>query len=132
MINYIFLGMDRLIPINVGSTDVHVDPERKVIYRKIHKYGKKEYLIEISKTKVKYYIVSIRMNKTQKSQVLEYHYKQGKKLIKSAGGVEKLADSIKFKYGKLALQDLNKLLYKSTENGTQSYKNIAQKYEKTR
>ena len=130
--NYIFLGMDRLIPINVGSTDVHVDPERKVIYRKIHKYGKKEYLIEISKTKVKYYIVSIRMNKTQKSQVLEYHYKQGKKLIKSAGGVEKLADSIKFKYGKLALQDLNKLLYKSTENGTQSYKNIAQKYEKTR
>lgn len=124
--------MDRLIPINVGSTDVHVDPERKVIYRKIHKYGKKEYLIEISKTKVKYYIVSIRMNKTQKSQVLEYHYKQGKKLIKSAGGVEKLADSIKFKYGKLALQDLNKLLYKSTENGTQSYKNIAQKYEKTR
>ena len=130
--NYIFLGMDRLIPINVGSTDVHVDPERKVIYRKIHKYGKKEYLIEISKTKVKYYIVSIRMNKTQKSQVLEYHYKQGKKLIKSAGGVEKLADSIKFKYGKLALQDLNKLLYKSTENGTQSYKNIAQKYEKIR
>ena len=124
--------MDRLIPINVGSTDVHVDPERKVIYRKIHKYGKKEYLIEISKTKVKYYIVSIRMNKTQKSQVLEYHYKQGKKLIKSAGGVEKLADSIKFKYGKLALQDLNKLLYKSTENGTQSYKNIAQKYEKIR
>ena len=49
------------------------------------------------------------MNKSQKTQVLEYHYKQGKKLIKSAGGIESLADLIKFKYGSMALQDINKV-----------------------
>jgi hypothetical protein len=102
-----------------------------VIYRKIHKYGKKEYLIEISKTKVKYYIVSIRMNRDQKTQVLEYHYKQGKKLIKAAGGVEALADRIKFKYGSLSIQDLNKLLYKTSEVHS-SMRNLARNKSTTR
>jgi hypothetical protein len=102
-----------------------IEIDRKVIYRKIHRYGKKEYLIEISKTKVKYFIISIRMNKNQKTQVLEFHYKQGKKLIKSAGGVEALADLIKFKYGTLAIQDLNKLLYQSSQNGQKSMKELA-------
>lgn len=98
---------------------------RKVIYRKIHRYGKKEYLIEISKTKVKYFILSIRMNKNQKTQVLEFHYKQGKKLIKSAGGVEALADLVRFKYGTLAIQDLNKLLYQTNQNGQKSMKELS-------
>ena len=66
------------------------------------------------------------MNKNQKVQVQEYHYKQGKKLIKAAGGIEALADRIKFKYGSLAIQDLNKLLYKTTTNG-RSMKDLAQK-----
>lgn len=113
-----------LIPINVTNTDTPVDPNRKVIYRKIHKYGKKEYLVEISKNKIKYFIVSIRMKKDQKTQVLEYHYKQGKRLIKAAGGVDALAEKIKFKYGSLAIQDLNKLLY-STNDNTSSYKEIS-------
>lgn len=94
-----------------------------MIYRKIHKYGKKEFLIEISKTKIKYFIISIRLNKNQKQQVLEYHYKQGKKLIKSAGGIEALADKIKFKYGSLSVQELNKLLYQTKEE-EKSYKNF--------
>ena len=55
--------------------------------------------------------------------MLEYHYKQGKKLIKSAGGVEALADKIKFKYGSLLIQDLNKLLYQSNDDD-KSYKNF--------
>ena len=123
------MGPSKLVPINITSSDTHVDPSRKVIYRKIHKYGKKEYLIEISKTKVKYYIVSIRMNKTQKTQVQEYHYNQGKKLIKAAGGIEKLADQIRFKYGSLNLQDLNKLLYKSIDvSNTSSLKGMARQH----
>lgn len=93
-----------------------------MIYRKIHKYGKKEYLIELSKTKLKYYIISIRLNKNQKQQVLEYHYKQGKKLIKSAGGVEALADMIKFRYGSLSVHDLNKLLYQTQDGTERSYR----------
>lgn len=113
-----------LIPINVTNTDTPVDPNRKVIYRKIHKYGKKEYLVEISKNKIKYFILSIRLKKDQKTQMLEYHYKQGKRLIKAAGGVDALADKIKFKYGSLAIQDLNKLLY-STNDNTSSYKEIS-------
>jgi hypothetical protein len=115
-----------MIPISISTTDVHVDSNRKVIYRKIHKYGRKEYLIELSKTKAKYYIISIRMNKDQKTQVLQYHYKQGKKLIKAAGGLEALADRIKFKYGTLSILDLNKLLYQTSKAST-SMKNLARK-----
>jgi hypothetical protein len=118
--------MNNLIPISISTTDVHVDSNRKVIYRKIHKYGRKEYLIEISKTKAKYYIISIRMNKDQKTQVLQYHYKQGKKLIKAAGGLEALADRIKFKYGTLSIIDLNKLLYQTSKAST-SMKILARK-----
>jgi hypothetical protein len=122
--------MNNLIPISISTTDVHVDSNRKVIYRKIHKYGRKEYLIEISKTKAKYYIISIRMNKDQKTQVLQYHYKQGKKLIKAAGGLEALADRIKFKYGTLSIIDLNKLLYQTSKAST-SMKNLARKKSPT-
>lgn len=67
------------------------------------------------------------MNKNQKTQVLEYHYKQGKKLIKASGGIEALADKIKFKYGSLSIQDLNKLLYDTQGNANGSMKDIAQK-----
>lgn len=88
-----------------------------MLYRKIHKYSKKEYLVELSRSKTKYYIVAIRMNKNQKVQVLEYHRKQGKKLIKAAGGIEALADRVKFVYGSLAINDVNKLLY-DTNTGT--------------
>lgn len=79
-------------------------------------------MIELSKTKLKYYIISIRLNKTQKQQVLEYHYKQGKKLIKWAGGVEALADRIKFRYGSLSVHDLNKLLYQNQDGTEKSYR----------
>ena len=58
------------------------------------------------------------MNKDQKTQVLQYHYKQGKKLIKAAGGLEALADRIKFKYGTLSILDLNKLLYQTSKAST--------------
>lgn len=107
------LESNQLIPMAITSTDVKVDMDRKVLYRKIHKYGKKEYLIELSRTKTKYFIVSIRLNKNQKTQVLQYHFKQGKKLIKAAGGIEALADKIQFKYGSLSIQDLNKMLYET-------------------
>ena len=82
-------------------------------------------MIEISRTKVKYYIVAIRMSKNQKTQVLEYHYKQGKKLIKSAGGIEALADRIKFKFGTLSILDLNKLLFSTTSGGPRSTNDLA-------
>jgi hypothetical protein len=118
--------MNNLIPISISNTDIHVDSDRRVIYRKIHKYGRKEYLIELSKTKAKYFIISIRMNKDQKTQVLQYHHKQGKKLIKAAGGLEALADRIKFKYGTLSILDLNKLLYQTSKAGS-SMKNLARK-----
>lgn len=78
-------------------------------------FRNKDYLIEISRTKVKYFIISIRMGKSQKTQVLEFYFKQGKKLIKSAGGIEALADRIEFKYGSLSIQDQNKLLYQSND-----------------
>jgi len=47
-------------------------------------------------------------------------------LIKSAGGIEALADRIKFKYGSLMIEDLNKLLYKTTTQ-SKSMKDISKK-----
>lgn len=73
---------EKLIPIHVTNADIEITDDRKVIYRKIHKYSKKEYLIEVSKTKTKYFVVSIELNKKQFSQAIELHFKQGKKLIK--------------------------------------------------
>jgi hypothetical protein len=43
----------------VTRRDNKVEEDRKVLYKKIHQYGKAEYLIEISKSKKKYYIISL-------------------------------------------------------------------------
>ncbi len=66
------------------------------------------------------------MNKNQKTQVQEFHFKQGKKLIKSAGGIEALADRIKFKYGSLTIEDKNKLLYEN-QNDVRSMRDITKR-----
>lgn len=66
------------------------------------------------------------MNKNQKTQVQEFFFKQGKKLIKSAGGIEALADRIKFKFGSLTIEDQNKLLYEGKES-VKSMRQLAQK-----
>lgn len=55
----------------IKNTGVDVPEERRVLYRKVHKYGKSEHLIEVSKTKFKYYIIAIKLNKHQATQVLE-------------------------------------------------------------
>lgn len=120
--------MNKLIPVSIVS-ETPIDPERKVLYRKIHRYGKKEYLIEISRTKVKYYIISIRMGKTQKNQVQEFHYKQGKKMIRAAGGIEAWADRIKFKYGKLDVNEMNKLLHEEPKG--KKLKDVAKRHHTT-
>ena len=68
---------DKMIPIHITNANIEVTDDRKVIYRKIHKYSKKEYLIEISKTKTKYFISSIELNKKQFSQAIELHTMKG-------------------------------------------------------
>eukprot|EP00345_Euplotes_harpa_P008773 CAMPEP_0168351668 /NCGR_PEP_ID=MMETSP0213-20121227/22025_1 /TAXON_ID=151035 /ORGANISM="Euplotes harpa, Strain FSP1.4" /LENGTH=178 /DNA_ID=CAMNT_0008362597 /DNA_START=383 /DNA_END=916 /DNA_ORIENTATION=- len=79
---------EKLIPVHVTNAEIDIVDDRKVIYRKIHKYDKKEYLIEISKTKTKYFIIAIELNKKQRTQAIEMHAKKCKKLIKVCGGVE--------------------------------------------
>ncbi len=48
-------------PINLTWRDHEVDPERKVVYKKIHQYGKQDYLIEISKNSKRMFIVSLNL-----------------------------------------------------------------------
>ena len=69
-----------LLPIDLRAEGV--DNERKVLYRKMHSQGRNDYMIEISKTKAKYYVVSVLMNRSRKVQILDFHLKQGKKLIR--------------------------------------------------
>lgn len=73
---------EKLIPIDLSKSSIKIDPERKVIYRKVHKYDKKDYLIEISRTKIKYFIVAISLGKKQSTQILDFNLKKGKRLIK--------------------------------------------------
>jgi len=73
----------KLLPMQVTGADISVEDNRRIVYRKIHKYDGKNYLIEIGKTKTKYFIVSIELNKKQRTEVLELHAKQAKKLIKN-------------------------------------------------
>ncbi|CAI2368505.1 unnamed protein product [Moneuplotes crassus] len=100
----------RLSPMKITGADIQVDDNRKIIYRKIHKFNKKNFLIEIGKTKVRYFIVVIELSKKQRTQAIELHSKQAKKIITNCGGVEELAKHIEFKFGKIVIKDLNKLL----------------------
>ena len=61
----------KLIPMQITNANIPVANNRKIVYRKIHKYAKKDYLIEIGKTKTKYLIVAIELSKKQTTQALE-------------------------------------------------------------
>jgi len=67
-----------------------VDPDRRVLYKKIHQYGKKEYLIELSKSKKKFYFISLRIS-NEKYQKIEVFPKQAQKLIEACGSIAELA-----------------------------------------
>ena len=56
------------------SLELKIEEKRRVLYRKIHRYKKKEFFIEISKSKKKYYIVAVRMNKSQDQQVIDVSF----------------------------------------------------------
>ena len=93
-----------LLPIDLRAEGV--DNERKVLYRKMHSQGRNDYMIEISKTKAKYYIVSVLMNRSRKVQILDFHLKQGKKLIRQCGGITNLADRVEFQHKTLTIRDM--------------------------
>lgn len=97
-------------PVNLDRRDTTVDPERKVLYKKIHQYGKKEYIIEVSKTKKKFYFISLRMS-NEKYEKIEVFYKQGRKMIQYCGGIPQLAQCIEFKYGKMVIRDMQHMLH---------------------
>lgn len=59
--------MKKVEPINLAAVDLGGEDARKIKYKKVHAYGKKEYLIEISKTKNKYFIISMRLNRGRKT-----------------------------------------------------------------
>ncbi|CAI2363632.1 unnamed protein product [Moneuplotes crassus] len=84
--------------------------KRKVIYLKPHKLNKKEFLIEISKAKAKYYIVALRINKSQTQQIIEVHSKKAKKMIKNAGGIQGLVQHLGLKFGKVVIENMDRLL----------------------
>ena len=111
----------------ITGTDVKVEVNRKVIYRKIHRYNKMDYLVEIGKAKTKYFIISIELNKKQRTQVLEVnlyeslslifqlHEKQAKKLIKNSGGIDAFADHLEFKFGKIVFKNMQEMLSQSIQ-----------------
>lgn len=72
----------KLIPVEVIHSTIKVDNDRKVIYRKIHRYDRKEFLIEISRTKIKYFIIAVPLTKKQQTQIIDFNFKKGKRLIK--------------------------------------------------
>uniref|UniRef100_A0A7S3NI68 Uncharacterized protein n=1 Tax=Euplotes harpa TaxID=151035 RepID=A0A7S3NI68_9SPIT len=109
---------EKLIPVHVTNAEIDIVDDRKVIYRKIHKYDKKEYLIEISKTKTKYFIIAIELNKKQRTQAIEMHAKKCKKLIKVCGGVDQFANNISFKFGKIIVRNMTELLNQKVEYQT--------------
>ena len=82
-----------------------------MLYRKIHTAGKKDYVVEISKTKIKYYIVSVRLTRARRVQILEFYSKQAEKLIKVCGGIVSLARRIEFPFNTLSVRDVNKILH---------------------
>ena len=82
-----------------------------MLYRKIHTAGKKDYVVEISKTKIKYYIVSVRLTRARRVQILEFYSKQAEKLIKACGGIISLARRIEFPFNTLSIRDVNKILH---------------------
>lgn len=92
-------------PINLTKRDPGVDEDRRVTYKSIHQYGKKQYLIEISKTKKKYYIISFRL-KDEKYQKVELFLKQGIKLVEFCGSTAALAERIEFKYNTMIVRDM--------------------------
>lgn len=51
---------ERLEPLSVTNTESAVEAKRRVLYRKIMKINAKDYLVEVSKTKKKYYVIAIR------------------------------------------------------------------------
>jgi ribosomal protein L22 len=64
-----------MTPLIVKDLELNINQDRRVIYRKTHKFGRKEFVIEISKTKMKYFILAVRANKKQKQQVIQVIYK---------------------------------------------------------
>jgi hypothetical protein len=44
----------KLIPLAIKDLELNIDPDRRVLYRKTQKFNKKEFVIEISKTKCNY------------------------------------------------------------------------------
>ncbi|CAI2368750.1 unnamed protein product [Moneuplotes crassus] len=105
----------KLSPMKITGANINVENKRKIIYRKIHKYQNKTYLIEIGKTKTKYFIVAIELSKQQKIQAKEIHAKQAKKLIKNCGGIDHFANNIDFKFGKIVIKNMDKLLIQTLQ-----------------
>ena len=92
------------LPMDLKRLDDSVESNWKVLYKKIHLYDEKKYLIEISKTKKKFYVLS--MEDDSKLQKLDFYAKQGVKLVSICGSVEELADKIEFRFGTLCIQNL--------------------------
>ena len=82
-----------------------------MLYRRVHTADRKDYVVEISRNKVKYFVVAVRLTRARRVQIIEYHRKQAEKLIRACGGVLALAQRIEFPYNTLAVKDANKILY---------------------
>ena len=92
-----------------------VSSPRKVLHKKLLKDGRREYMIEISKTRSRYYIASVLMTRSRQVQMLDFTLKQAKKLLEECGDVVGLAERVEFQHGELTVRDLQKLLYQTVD-----------------
>ena len=96
-------------PINLQKRDPGVEADRRVTYKSIHIYGKSQYIVEISKSKKKFYIISIRL-KDEKFQKIELFLKQGMKLVEFCGSTAALAERIEFKFKTMVVRDMQYMM----------------------
>ena len=81
------------------------------MYTGIAIISKKEFFIEIFRTKTKFYISAIELSK-KTPYMIELYINQGKKLLKeSDDNFDNLVMRLEFKFGKLTIKDMNKILY---------------------
>lgn len=106
-------NMERLKRIrnSVRSVDQFNPIKRKRLYQGIVIISKQEFFIDIFKTKTKFYISAIELS-SKTPHMVELYLNQGKKLLRECNdNFDDLVMRLEFKFGKLAIHDMNKLLY---------------------
>ena len=72
-------------------------------------------MIEISKTRSRYYIASVATTRARQVQVIDFTLTQAKRLLNECGDVPGLAERVEIQHGELTVRDLQKLLYQTND-----------------